>query len=63
LRTERGFAVRTGGIYPVDAGSVTPGGLTLEGLCPRGVYLDNPFTDAPRVVFWDSDPVVPGIWA
>jgi prepilin-type N-terminal cleavage/methylation domain-containing protein len=54
------FAVRTGGIYPENAASVTPGGLTLEDLCPLGAYPDNPFTDAPTAVTWGTDPAVPG---
>jgi prepilin-type N-terminal cleavage/methylation domain-containing protein len=54
------FAVQTVGIYPDDAASVTPGGQTVEDLCPDGVYPVNPFTGAPTVITWDADPANPG---
>jgi prepilin-type N-terminal cleavage/methylation domain-containing protein len=55
------FAVQTLGIYPDDAASTTPGGQTLEDICPNGVYPDNPFTQAPTVVVWDVDPAASGV--
>ncbi len=54
------FAVQTGGHYPDDATSTTPGGETVEDLCPGGTYPTNPFTEAPTVVAWDADPANPG---
>jgi prepilin-type N-terminal cleavage/methylation domain-containing protein len=54
------FGVQTLGIYPDGAASTTPGGQTLEDLCPDGVYPENPFTQAATVVTWDADPANPG---
>jgi prepilin-type N-terminal cleavage/methylation domain-containing protein len=54
------FATRSDGIYPDNAGSTTPGGETVESLCPGGAFPNNPFSDAPTVVSWDADPAVAG---
>jgi type II secretion system protein G len=54
------FSSRSDGIYPDGAGSVTPGGRTLQDLCPQGQYPNNPFTGDPTVFTWDADPVDPG---
>jgi prepilin-type N-terminal cleavage/methylation domain-containing protein len=54
------FAVQTVGVYPDNGASTTPGGETVEDLCPKGAYPENPFTAAPTVVSWDADPANPG---
>jgi prepilin-type N-terminal cleavage/methylation domain-containing protein len=54
------FAVQTLGVYPDNAASATPAGLTVEDLCPDGTYPDNPFTAAPTVVSWNADPASSG---
>ena len=54
------FSTRSNGVYPDHAGSVTPGGETVEDLCPRMQYPDNPFTGAPTAFTWDADPALPG---
>jgi prepilin-type N-terminal cleavage/methylation domain-containing protein len=55
------FAVQTSGVYPDNAASATPGGQTVEDLCPFGAYPENPFTQAPTGVLWDADPAASGI--
>jgi type II secretion system protein G len=55
------FAVQTDGVYPEGAASATPGGDTVEDLCPDGAYPDNPFTGAATVVTWDADPAAQGV--
>lgn len=50
------FAVQTLGLYPDDGASTTPGGLTVQDLCPGGDYPRNPFTKDPTAVDWDADP-------
>lgn len=54
------FAVQTLGFYPDDATTMTPGGQTIQNLCPGGVYPSNPFTGAETNVVWDVDPAAPG---
>lgn len=54
------FAVQTLGFYPDDAATTTPGGQTLQDLCPGGVYPTNPFTGLETNVVWDADPVASG---
>jgi competence protein ComGC len=54
------FAVQTLGVYPDNAASTTPGGETLEDVCPGGAYPENPFTAAATVVTWDADPDASG---
>jgi prepilin-type N-terminal cleavage/methylation domain-containing protein len=54
------FAVQTLGSYPDDGASTTPGGLTLEELCPGNQFPSNPFTGAATVVSWDADPLASG---
>lgn len=54
------FAVQTLGSYPDDGASTTPGGLTLEDMCPGNQFPANPFTDAATVVNWDADPAASG---
>jgi prepilin-type N-terminal cleavage/methylation domain-containing protein len=54
------FAIQMGGWYPDDGASTTPGGDTVEDLCPDGTYPENPFTYVPTVVVWDGDPVASG---
>jgi len=55
------FAVQTDGVYPDNATSTTPGGDTVEDLCPGGAYPENPFTGAATVVTWDADPASAGV--
>jgi hypothetical protein len=55
------FAVQTDGVYPDLATSATPGGDTIEDLCPQGFYPENPFTNAATVVTWDADPAAQGV--
>ncbi len=55
------FAVQTSGVYPDNGASTTPGGQTVEDLCPSGAYPENPFTQAPTGVLWDADPAAPGV--
>jgi len=55
------FAVQTSGVYPDNGASTTPGGQTVEDLCPSGAYPKNPFTQAPTGVLWDADPAAPGV--
>jgi type II secretion system protein G len=55
------FAVQTDGVYPDLATSATPGGDTIEDLCPQAAYPDNPFTNAPTVVTFDADPAAQGV--
>jgi len=54
------FSTRSDGVYPDHAASVTPAGETLEDLCPRGQYPDNPFTGVVTAFVWDGDPGVSG---
>lgn len=54
------FAVQTLGFYPDDAASMTPGGQTIQDLCPGGMYPSNPFTGAETNLVWDVDPAAPG---
>jgi prepilin-type N-terminal cleavage/methylation domain-containing protein len=54
------FSTRSEGVYPDHAASVTPGGETLEDLCPQGQYPENPFTGAITAFVWDADPAIPG---
>jgi type II secretion system protein G len=54
------FSARNDGVYPDNAGSSTPEGLTVQDLCPGGAYPDNPFTGGATVVSWDVDPATPG---
>jgi prepilin-type N-terminal cleavage/methylation domain-containing protein len=60
------FAVQSDGTYPDDGTSTTPGGLTIEGLCPdtnadgTGDWPDNPFSGAASVFTWDGDPATEG---
>jgi prepilin-type N-terminal cleavage/methylation domain-containing protein len=54
------FAVQSDGWYPDDGASTTPGGDTVEALCPDGTYPNNPFTHAPTAVGWDVDPAASG---
>jgi len=56
------FAVQNSGTYPDGAASTTPGGQTVEDLCPDGVYPDNPFTGAATVATWDADPAASGVF-
>ena len=55
------FAVQTEGVYPDGAASATPGGQTVEDLCPSGQYPNNPFTKVPTIVTWDADPAASGV--
>jgi prepilin-type N-terminal cleavage/methylation domain-containing protein len=55
------FATQTDGVYPDAAASATPGGSTVQGLCPAGAYPKNPFTGAATVVTWDADPAAKGV--
>jgi len=54
------FSVQTLGFYPDDAATTTPGGQTVENLCPGGAYPPNPFDGDPTVVGWDADPAASG---
>ena len=54
------FAVQTLGFYAEDGAATTPGGRTLEDLCPGGTYPNNPFTGAATNVVWDADPAASG---
>ena len=54
------FSTRSDGTYPDHAASVTPGGETVENLCPQGQYPDNPFTGAATVFARDADPAIVG---
>jgi hypothetical protein len=54
------FAVQTLGTYPDNGASTTPGGQTIEDLCPGGQYPENPFTAATTIVSWDADPAASG---
>jgi len=54
------FAVQTLGFYAEDGASTTPGGQTLEDLCPGEAYPRNPFTGAATNVVWDADPAASG---
>ena len=54
------FGVQTMGVYPDGAASTTPGGQTVEDLCPSGAYPENPFTQAATLVSWDADPAASG---
>jgi prepilin-type N-terminal cleavage/methylation domain-containing protein len=55
------FAVQCDGIYPAGAGSATPGGDTIENMCPQGVFPDNPFTGVATVFTWNADPAAQGV--
>jgi prepilin-type N-terminal cleavage/methylation domain-containing protein len=55
------FAVQTDGVYPDGAASATPGGDTVQDLCPDGAYPDNPFVGGATVVTWDADPAAQGV--
>ena len=54
------FSTRSDGVYPDNAGSVTPTGESLQDLCPQGQYPENPFTGAVTAFVWDADPAIPG---
>ncbi|HVP57827.1 MAG TPA: type II secretion system protein [bacterium] len=60
------FAVQCDGTYPDDGASTTPGGLTVEGLCPdtnadgSGDWPINPFNGANSTFSWDADPNTEG---
>ena len=54
------FSTRSDGTYPDGAASLTPGGETVEDLCPRGQYPENPFNGNPTAFTWDTDPAAPG---
>ncbi len=60
------FAVQSDGVYPDDGTSTTPGGDTVEDLCPdwdndgSGEWPKNPFTDAVTNFSWDADPNAQG---
>jgi len=54
------FAVQSDGTYPDDGTSTTPGGLTIEGLCPGGVWPNNPFNSVASTFQWDADPATEG---
>ena len=58
--TMEDYATRSEGFYPDNVASTTPGGLTLEDLCPGGSFPRNPFTDVASIVSWDADPVSSG---
>jgi prepilin-type N-terminal cleavage/methylation domain-containing protein len=55
------FAVQTDGVYPTGGADATPGGDTVQDLCPGGAYPDNPFTGAPTVATWGADPAAQGV--
>jgi prepilin-type N-terminal cleavage/methylation domain-containing protein len=55
------FAVQTDGVYPDLATSATPGGDTIQDLCPQGQYPENPFTNAATVVTFDAEPAAQGV--
>ncbi len=55
------FAVQCDGVYPDDGTSATPGGDTVEDMCPQGVFPENPFTGAATVFTWDADPAAQGV--
>jgi type II secretion system protein G len=55
------FAVQTDGVYPDGAASVTPGGQTVQDLCPDAAYPDNPFIGGATIVTWDADPAAQGV--
>lgn len=54
------FAVQTLGFYPDGAASTTPGGQTIQDLCPGNAYPENPFTGLETNVVWDGDPAAAG---
>jgi len=54
------FAVQSDGVYPNLATSETPGGDTVQELCPDDAYPDNPFTNAATVMIWDGPPILQG---
>jgi prepilin-type N-terminal cleavage/methylation domain-containing protein len=54
------FSTRSDGVYPDNAASTTPGGQTVEDLCPQGQYPENPFTGAATLFAWDADPGAAG---
>ena len=54
------FAVQSDGVYPTAAADATPGGETVEDLCPNDVYPDNPFTNAATNVGWGAAPAADG---
>lgn len=55
------FSVKSDGIYPDNATSVTPGGQTIRDMCPGGLYPTNPFTGTETGFTWDTDPAVMGV--
>ena len=50
------FSVQNNGFYPTSNGDAVPSGETLAQLCPTRNYPVNPFTRAPSVVQWNSNP-------
>lgn len=56
------FAVQCDGVYPDDGASTTPGGDTVQDLCPGSAYPDNPFTGAATVATFDADPASQGVF-
>jgi type II secretion system protein G len=56
------FAVQSDGVYPDNGTSTTPGGDTIEALCPDGAYPANPFTGAATVATFDADPASQGVF-
>ena len=56
------FSVQSDGVYPDAAISTTPGGETIQQLCPDDAYPDNPFTNAATVATFDADPATQGVF-
>jgi type II secretory pathway pseudopilin PulG len=50
------FALQNDFTYPVNSSAALPDGRTLAQVCPTGRYPTNPFTHAPSVVNWNSNP-------
>ena len=55
------FAVQTDGVYPTGAADATPGGDTVQDLCPQNDYPDNPFVGGATLVTWAADPAAQGV--
>jgi prepilin-type N-terminal cleavage/methylation domain-containing protein len=50
------YSVQNDGFYPTSAVSSLPDGRTLEDICPTGSFPVNPFTSAPSMVSFNSNP-------
>jgi prepilin-type N-terminal cleavage/methylation domain-containing protein len=48
------FAVQSDGVYATAEADATPGGDTVQDLCPNDLYPDNPFTNATSAPAWGA---------